>query len=452
MLRNTIYFGFIYLLLLNVSHAQSKVVDKIIAKVGSEIILYSDWREQVDYINEKQRTVNKEEECAILENILIQKFMVHQAKLDSIEVKDDEIENQLSARIDQILQYMGNDVKKFEEYYGQTVSEVRTRFREDLKSQLLSERLQNKVVGNITITPQETEKFFKSIPRDSVPYFNSEVEIAELVIKPTPNEEQLNKAKDKLYKIASRVKAGENFEKLAASFSDDPGSGKQGGNLGWMKRGTLVPEYEAAAFRLEQDSLSEIVQSEFGFHLIQLLGRRGNNINTRHILIKPSLAESDITLARNKIDSVRKIMIKDSIPFEVIVRKFSDKNSETYNYGGQIVNPKTSNSYFEIADLEPDVYFAVDNLKPGEYSKVVESNDQEGKKYFRVFKLISRTQPHKANLLQDYSKIQQAAKEQKKNEKFREWLNNHIPKVYSYLESDLSESCPNLVVWKKRSN
>ncbi len=442
----------IYLVILNITNSQAKVVDKIIAKVGSEIILYSDWREQVDYVNEKQKISSKEDECAILENILIQKFMVHQAKLDSIDVKDEEIENQLSARIDQILQYMGNDVKKFEEYYGQTIGEVRARFKEDLRSQLLSERLQNKVVGNATVTPQETEKFFKSIPKDSVPYFNSEVEIAELVIKPTPNDDQLNKAKDKLNKIAARIRAGEDFEKLATTFSDDPGSGKQGGNLGWMKRGSLVPEFEAAAFKLEQDSLSEVIQSEFGFHLIQLLGRRGNNINTRHILIKPSLADADIELARKKIDSIRNVMIKDSLAFELVVRKFGDKNSETYNYGGQIVNPKTGNSYFEIADLEPDVYFAVDNLKPKEYSKVVESNDQEGKKYFRVFKLISRTQPHKANLQQDYSKIQQAAKEQKKNEKFREWLNNHIPKIYSDIDLQLAEACPNLSAWKKKSN
>lgn len=439
------------LLLVNSLFAQGKTVDKIVAKVGSEIVLYSDWREQVEYINEKQKSLNEGDECAILENILIQKFMVHQAKLDSIEIQDEEIENQLSARIDQILQYMGNDMKKFEEYYGQSVAEVRERFREDLKSQMLTERLQNKVLGNINVTPKETEKFFQSIPKDSIPYFNSEVEIAEIIIKPVPNEIQMNKAKDKLNKLATRIRAGEDFGKLASTYSEDPGSGKQGGNLGWMKRGSLVPEYEAAAFRLDTDSLSAVTQSEYGFHLIQLLGRRGNNINTRHILVRPELADEDIQKARHLIDSVREKIIKDTIPFELMVRRHSDKKSETYNYGGQLVNPKSGNSYFEIADLEPDVYFAIDNLKVGEISKMVESRDQEGKKYFRIFKLISRSSPHKANLLQDYSKIQQAAKEQKKNEKFREWLNVHIPRIYSDVDPSISTGCPNLQVWSAAS-
>ncbi|NOT36961.1 MAG: peptidylprolyl isomerase [Saprospiraceae bacterium] len=430
-----------------VTLAQKRSVDKIIAKVGSEIILYSDWQEQISFIGEKQGSLNKNDECSVLENILIQKFMVHQAKLDSVEINDEEVETQLTARVEQILQYMGNDVKKFEEYYGQSVSEVRERFREDLKSQLLTERLQTKVLGNITVTPNETEKFFQSIPKDSIPYFNSEVEIAEILIRPVPNEEQMQKAKDKLNKISNRIRAGEDFAKLASLLSEDVGSGKQGGSLGWLKRGTLVPEYEAAAYRLEQDSLSAITQSEFGFHLIQLLGRRGNTINTRHILIKPELSDGDITKAKNELDSVRNKIIKDSIPFEIMVRKHSDKKSETYNYGGQLVNPKTGNSYFEIADLDPDVYFAVDNLKVGEISKIVESKDQEGKKYFRIFKLISRTPPHKANLLQDYAKIQIAAKEQKKNEKFREWLNVHIPKIYSDVDAGIVGNCPNLQVW-----
>ncbi|MCC6816775.1 MAG: peptidylprolyl isomerase [Saprospiraceae bacterium] len=446
-MRKLIVILFIVTNIFHSVYSQSQIVDKIIAKVGSEIILYSDWREQIAFINEKQKNLSEDDECAILENLLIQKFMVHQAKLDSIDVKDEEIESQLNARIEQILQYMNNDIKKFEEYYGQSINEVKERFRDDLKSQLLSERLQNKVLGNITVTPKETEEFFKLIPKDSVPYFNSEVEIAELVIKPEPNEEQLNKAKEKLQKLADRIRAGEDFGKLAGIYSEDPGSAKQGGSLGWMKRGVLVPEYEAAAFKLADDSLSEVVQSEFGFHLIQLIGRRGNNINTRHILIKPTVSDGDIENSRKQIDSIRERILKDTIPFEIIVRKFGDKKSESYNFGGQIVNQKTGNSYFEIADLDPDVYFAIDNLKPGEISNVVVSNDQEGKKYFRVFKLISRSSPHKANLLQDYSKIQQAAKEQKKNEKFREWLEAHVPRIYSDIDPLILNNCPNLQIW-----
>ncbi len=430
---------------------QEQRVDKIIAKVGSEIVLYSDWQEQVSYIKEKQSFLSEADQCSILENLLIQKFMVHQAKLDSVDVKDEEIENQLNARIDQILQYMGNDNKKFEEYYGQSVNEVRNRFKEDLKAQLLTEKLQSKIVGSITVTPKETEQFYKAIPKDSIPYFSSEVEIAEIVVRPSTSSDEINKAKEKLKKIIQRIKNGEDFGKLASIYSEDEGSGKQGGALGWMKRGSLVPEFEATAYKLEQDSISEIVETEFGFHIIQLLGRRGNNINTRHILVKPQFTEADYEKAKKSLEEIRTKLLKDSIPFEQMVRKYSDKKSDTYNFGGQLVNQKTGNSYFEIADLDPDVYFAIDNIKVGEISQIVESKDQEGKKYFRIFKLISRTVPHKANLKQDYSKIQQAAKELKKNQIFRDWLNQHVPKIYSDVDEEIIKDCPNLQIWSSKS-
>ncbi|MFN8279632.1 MAG: peptidylprolyl isomerase [Saprospiraceae bacterium] len=426
---------------------QFRAIDKIIAKVGSEIVLYSDWQEQIAYIKDKQNFLSNNDDCAILENLLVQKFMVHQAKLDSIEIKDEEVESQLNARIDQIMQYMGNDNAKFEEYYGQSVNEVRKRFRDDLKAQILTEKLQNKIVGSVTITPKEAEKFYKSIPKDSLPYLSSEVEIAEIVVRPKPSTEETDHAREKLRKLQQRIRAGEDFGKLAGIYSDDLGSGKQGGQLGWTKRGTLVPEFEAVAYKLEQDSISDIVESDYGFHIIQLLGRRGNNINTRHILIKPEITEKELEQARASLREIRKKINADTIPFEQQVRKYSDKKSDTYNFGGQLVNQKTSNSYFEIADLEPDVYFAIDKLKVGEISDVIESKDPEGKKYFRILKLVSRSAPHKANLRQDYAKIQQAAKDLKKNEIFRDWLNSHAPKIYSEVDPEIVAQCPNLSIW-----
>ncbi len=428
--------------------AQTPVtVDKIIAKVGGEIILYSDWKDQIAFISERQGNLTEDDYCGVLENLLFQKFMVHQAKLDSVTVQDEEVEQQLSARIDQILQYMENDVSKFEEYYGQSIEQVRSRFRDDLKNQLLSERLQNKVLGNISVTPKEVETFYKNIPKDSIPYFSSEVEISEIIYKPKPNPTEVKNAKDKLEKILSRIRSGEDFEKLAKLYSDDLGSAKTGGNLGWMKRGSLVPEYEAAAFNLEKDSISGIIESEYGYHIIQLLGRRGNNINTRHILVKVKYTEDDYAAANKYLDSIRTVIIKDTISFETAVRNYSDKNSETYNSGGQLVNQKTGNSYFEVADLDPDIYFATDGLKPGQLSKVIAANEPDGKKVFKIIKLVSRSTPHRANLQQDYHKIQTAAKEIKKNEHFRIWLEQKIPSVYSFIDPAIKLDCPNLQNW-----
>ncbi|MBL0238477.1 MAG: peptidylprolyl isomerase [Saprospiraceae bacterium] len=442
-----------FILGINISFSQeSKTIDKIIGKIGGEIILYSDWNDQVSYIKEKQTQLSHEDQCAIFENMFIQKFMIHQARLDSVEVKDEEIDQQLEARIEQILQYMENDTKKFEAYYGQTVNQVRDKFRDDLMNQMLSERLQQKVIGEVTITPDETELFFKRIPKDSLPYFNSEVEISEIVYKPKVNPIEVQKAKDKLSKLLVRLNLGEDFAKLASTYSDDLGSAKNGGNLGWIKRGNLVPEFEAVAFNLEKDSISGIVETEFGYHVIQLLGRRGNNINTRHILIKPQYTDHDYTLAEKYLDSIRTKMLHDTMSFESAVRIFSDKKTESYHNGGQVLNPKTGNSYFEVADLEPDIYFAIDALKVGELSKAIPSKDQEGKTYYRIFKLRSRTDPHKANLKQDYSKIQAAAKENKKNEYFKEWIDRKLPKVYIEIDPIIKSQCPNLSNWGTTNN
>jgi len=452
---NKMKFNILLFFILSINNSfsqESKTIDKIIGKIGGEIILYSDWNDQVSYIKEKQAQLSDEDQCAILENMFIQKFMIHQARLDSIEVKDEEIDQQLDARIEQILQYMENDTKKFEAYYGQTVNQVREKFRDDLMNQMLSERLQQKVIGEVTITPDETELFFKKIPKDSLPYFNSEVEISEIVYKPKVNPTEVQKAKDKLSKLLVRLNQGEDFAKLASTYSDDLGSAKNGGNLGWIKRGNLVPEFEAVAFNLEKDSISGIVETEFGYHVIQLLGRRGNNINTRHILIKPQYTDDDYALAEKYLDSIRTKMLHDTMSFESAVRLFSDKKTESYHNGGQVLNPKTGNSYFEVADLEPDIYFAIDALKVGEISKAIPSKDQDGKKYYRIFKLRSRTDPHKANLKQDYSKIQAAAKENKKNEYFKEWIDRKLPKVYIEIDPIIKSQCPNLNNWGTTNN
>ncbi|HUN15368.1 MAG TPA: peptidylprolyl isomerase [Saprospiraceae bacterium] len=429
---------------LNIQAQQSSIVDGIIAKVGGEILLYSEWQEQIAYIKEKQAFLTDEDKCGILQNMLVQKFLIHQAKVDSLEVKDEEVDVQLNARIDQILNYMNNDFNKFEEYYGQPVSKVKERFREDIKNQLYTERMQGKITGNINLTPKEVEQFFKLIPKDSLPYLNAEVEIAELVVYPKINSDQEKNAKEKLEKILAKIKSGEDFSKLAKLHSDDPGSAKNGGELGWMKRGNLVPEFEATAYNLEKDSVSEIIETEYGFHIIKLIGRRGNSILTKHILIKPNFETSDYEKAEKYLDSLRSKIIKDTVVFEAAVREYSSKKAESYHNGGRILNPKTGTSYIEMGDLDPDVYFAIESMKSGEISKVISSTEPDGKKYFRLIKLLSRSSPHKANLKQDYSRIQLAAQEQKKNAIFQEWIAKNLPNVFVEIDPKMDALCPGI--------
>lgn len=296
--------------------AQREVIDKVVATIGGELVLLSEVEEQFALMEAQSGVLPEGARCNIMDQLMASKLLVNQAKLDSLEVSDEEVEAQLDARIERILSFMNNDVAQFESYYGQTINEVKAQFREDLKSQILADRMRSQVMASVTVTPSEVKKFFNSIPLDSLPYFNSEVEVGEIVYKPKINEEERQKTIEKLESIRQRILDGEDFAELASKFSDD-GSARGGGDLGWARRGKYVPEFEAAAFKLEKEELSPVIESEFGFHIIQMLERRGNSIHVRHILIKPEITDADLEKAKVHLDSVRQFLLSDSLSFSL---------------------------------------------------------------------------------------------------------------------------------------
>ncbi len=447
-----IALGLLTIFLASQMMAQREVIDKVIANVGGEYVLLSELEEQIALINDKQGgKLPPDARCLMLDNLLTQKLLVNQAKIDSVLVSDEEVEDQMNARIEQILDYMGGDVNQFEEYYGQSIGEVKQSFREDLKSQLLADRMRAKVMEGISVTPSEVKTFFKKIPRDSLPYFNSEVEIGEIVMKPTVNEVEHQKAIDKLESIRKRiVEGGESFEELAKKYSDDFASARIGGDLGWTKRGKFVAAFEAAAYKLDENQISEVVESEFGFHLIQLLGRRGNSISTRHILVKPEITEADFQLTEHKLDSVRHLLMTDSISYSRAVKAFGYKEVQSFNNDGKLVNPASGNSFFEIGDLEPAIYFTIDTMKIGEFSKPFSYTDQRGETYFRIVQLQSRTQPHVASLEKDYAKIQTATIEQKKSTQTAKWVEQKVGSTYIRIDQSYL-GCPDIDKWLEGS-
>lgn len=433
----------------NLLAQQKEVIDKVVAIVGSELVLLSDIEEQRALMESQNGTLPENARCLILDNMLSTNLLLNQAKLDSVVVADEEVESQLNARIDRILQYMNGDVSQFEEYYGQSVGKVKEQFREDLKNQLLSDRMRGEIMIGITVTPAEVQDFFDKIPADSLPYFNSEVEIGEVVYYPKVNEEERQKAMDKLTDLRQQIVDGADFAELAQKHSDDPGSGRIGGDLGWTKRGSFVPEFEAAAYNLDKGEMSDLVESEFGFHLIQLLERRGNSIKARHILVKPEITDADMELAKNQLDTVRMLVETDSVSFSRAIKKFSDEDTQSYNNDGRMVNPATGNTFFEIGDLDPDIYFTVDTMEIGSLSAPFEFVDQTGETAFRIVQLQSRSKPHKANLKQDYSKIQKAAIESKKSEFVAQWVEERVNSTYITVD-DMYNTCPNLDRWEKK--
>ncbi|MBK6903706.1 MAG: peptidylprolyl isomerase [Saprospirales bacterium] len=428
--------------------SQKSTIDKVVATVGGELILLSEIEEQKAALEAQQGGLPPEASCLILDNIMAQKLLVNQAKLDSIIVLDAEVEAQLDLRIEQILAYMNNDYQQFEDYYGQTVTQVKDQFRNELRDQILAERMRGQVLTGITVTPAEVKAFFSRIPADSLPYFNSEVEVSEIVYRPKINEAERKIAMDKLTDLRERILVkGEDFAALAQKYSDDFASGRIGGDLGLTKRGKFVPNFEAAAYNLEVDEISSIVETEFGFHIIQLLERRGNSIHTRHILIKPEITEDDLKLAEEKLDSVRELILTDSLVFSKALKDFGFKDVQSFNNDGRMINQRTGNNFFEIADLEPDIYFALDTLEIGEISAPFAFRSPSGEILFRMVKLVSRSNPHRANLREDYSKIQAAAVEEKKNILLNEWVQEKVFSTFISIDP-LFADCPTLEKWR----
>jgi len=430
----------------NLFGQDKKVIDKIIANIGNEYVLLSDLEQVYAQMSEQQGFLPEEAKCNMLESLIASNLMLNQARLDSIEILDEEVEAQLSARIDQILGFMGGSVQQFEEYYGQSTAEVKSRFRDDLKNKLMIERMQGRIMADATVTPSEVKAFFERIPVDSLPYFNSEVELGEIVYKPVISDAEKAKSKAALEDIRKRVlEGGEDFATLAKKYSADLGSGSQGGELGWAKRGSYVPEFEATAYNLEKNEYSEVIETDFGFHFMQLLDRRGNSIKVRHILIRPILTDEDKNKALGKLDTIRSLISGDSLSFSLAVKFFSDKEQQSYNNGGRMVNPKTGNTFFEIADLDPDTYFTIDTMAIGNISTPIPF-DNRGDVMYRLIYLQSRTDPHKANLKQDYDKIRSAAIEERKALYMSDWIENKISSTYINIEKSY-QGCPNLSKW-----
>ncbi|MBK9985020.1 MAG: peptidylprolyl isomerase [Saprospiraceae bacterium] len=424
------------------------VLDKIIAKVGGEVIFHSDVEEQMAMMRERKATPGDAERCLILESLMAQAMLVHYAKIDSVEVTDDQVESEIDSRMNQILSMMNNDRKMFQDVYGQTVSEMREQVKDDMLRKLLADKMRAEIMNKVGVTPSEVVDFYHRIPADSLPYFNAEVELAEIVIKPKVNQEERAKALQKINSIKDQIKAGADFEELARKYSDD-GSAKDGGNLGWTTRGNFVPEFEGAAFQLEKGQISDVVESEFGFHIIQLIERRVNSINTRHILIRPRITDPDLEKTKNKLDSIKHLIEIDTMTFADAVHKFGDKKVQSFSNNGRMINPKTSNTFFETGDVDSEIFFNIDTLSVGEITPPIQYRTPLGDYEYKIVQLQGRTSPHLANLKQDYSRIQDAARESKRNLAFGDWLSKKLASTYILIDPQYRQ-CPNIEHWQAK--
>ncbi len=428
------------------SAQQSYVLDKVIASVGNEYILLSEVEEEFSYARSRDANVSEDVKCNILDALIAQKLIVHHAKLDSVVVSDEEVEHELMLRFQSILSQMNNDEEFFRNYYGASIGEMKERYREDQKELLLANRMQLRLIQSVDITPKEVLEYFNRIPTDSLPYLDSEVEIGEIVIFPIVNEIERQKTLEQMEFIQSELESGNaTFEELAQKYSQD-GTAQQGGDLGFAARGNYVPEFEAVAFTLDPGEISEIVETEFGFHIIKQVERRGLNVRVKHIILKPEITEEDLSLALTKADSLRKMINSGEIDFITAVRRFSDSKTASYNNGGRVTNRLNNTTFFETKELDPDVYFAIIDLEIGDLSEPIESKDPRRGTYYQLVQLQSIKRPHRASISQDYDKISFFAKENKKAEYFGNWVKDKMEATYITVDKSFGY-CPDLIKW-----
>jgi peptidyl-prolyl cis-trans isomerase SurA len=411
-----------------------KKIDGVVAIVGEKIVLQSAVESQLEQI--KAQGYEQDEQllkCQILEELLYQKLLANRAQIDSLNVSDEEINSAIDQRIAYFVGQIGSE-QKLEEYFGKSINALREDFKPVFKEQMMAQRMESRITSDVKITPEDVRKFYYSIPKDSLPLLPAEMQMSQIVLFPKVSKAEKQRLTEKLLGFKNRVDSGEDFSLLATLYSEDQGSATKGGELGFLSRGVLVPEFEAAAFRLQDGEISDVVQTKFGFHLIQMISRRGEQINVRHILLKPSFSTITMNRAKTKLDSITNLIRIDSLSFEEAAYQFSQDDSK--NNGGLLINPQTGTSSFAIEEIEPSIYFALEKMEKNQISEPLVFTSIDQRKGYRILFLNERTVSHRANLKDDYDRIRLVAEQELKNKTSKEWVNNTINETYILIKED----------------
>ena len=423
----------------------SQSIDKIQAKIGSEILLISDIENQYNQVL-SQGVINTENlRCNIIDELLLQNFLVHHAKIDStIEIVQDDIDAEINNRISFFEKQLGS-LEKVESYFNRSISSMEDELMLIVKDQFYSQKKQSKIINDVKITPNEVKDFYNKLITDDIPTVPTKVELSQLVILPRISEEKEQIIKDKLNSFRKRIYDGEDFKVLATLYSDDPSSARSGGELGFMSRGDLVPEFERAAFKLKKDEISEVVQSKFGFHIIQMIERRGEQINVRHILLKPKFSSSSLKSASDKITSIKLEIDSNLLSFEEAIIEYSDDDSK--NNGGLIINPQTGTTQFTYEELDPSIRYMVEKMSEGDISKPSLTKSQDGTQAaYRLLKIKSKKLEHKANVIDDFDLLKEYALANKKQTVLDNWVTDNLDATFISLSPELSK-CPCYNKW-----
>lgn len=432
-------YTFILFLFSQLAFSQQQVIDQVIGIVGKYPILYSDLQNMMLEQEKNEQPVNK---CKALELLLYQKLLVAQADRDSITVSDAEVDNELNRRMAYFIQQFGSE-EKLENYYGKRTNVIKDDLRADIQEQLLAQRMSGKITGDTKLTPGEVRMYYKTIPEDSLPLINSEVELQQIVKRPEFSAEAKQEAKEQLESYRQRILKGEaKFSSLARLYSEDPGSSKDGGKL-TFGRGMMVPEFEAVAFKLKTGEISNAFETNYGYHIIELLERKGDFLDVRHILVIPKMSNADFFKCKNQLDTIYQSIKAGKITFEEAARRYSD-DKDTKQNGGLMINPATASTKFDNEDLnqmdqagQKGIIATLNNMQVGDITEPMDFMSMtDGKRGFRIVKLKNRIDPHKLNIKDDYQKIAMMGTTDKNKKLVKDWIKKRSKITYMKLDPE----------------
>ncbi len=428
-------------------HAQDKIIDQIVAVVGNNVILKSDIENMFNQQQLQGITSEGDMKCEILENLLVEKLLLAEAELDTtIEVSDSQVNQSLDQRIQYFTQQLGSE-KAVEAYFKKPVVQIKAELEEMVRNQSMTQQMQGKIMGDVTVTPAEVRYYYRNLPKSEIPMIDAQVEYAQISFYPPISLEEENRVKAKLREYKKRIENGDKFSTLAVLYSEGP-SAPQGGELGYMGRAQLDQTYAAAAFNLKGDRVSNVVKSEFGYHIIQLVDRKGERVNTRHIILKPKPTPEALQESYDRLDSLANFIRMEDITFEQAAQNYSgDKDSR--NNGGLAINPRTLSSKWRKDELDPMVSKIVDGLKINEISDPFKTIDDKQRVVYKIVKLIKRSDQHPANLQEDYQTLTDLYLEKKKQEVLDNWISERQAKTYISIDDTYVNCNFQFVGWIK---
>lgn len=418
---------------------ERQVADRIAAIVGDEIVLQSEVMKSLAQTPGADTLSTSVKRCKTLAKTIEKKLLLTKAKTDSINVKDSRVEAELNRRIQYFVRQIGSR-DKLEDYYEKSIPEIREQFRDPVRELLRSQRMKRQLLADVSLSPQEVKSYFQGLPQDSIPYFNTQVKLAQIVKEPKPTQRQRKKAKSRLRELRKRiVDENESFDNLAILYSDDESSATDGGDLGMQKQTNLNNKLASVAIQLTKGEVSNVIETKQGFHLVKLLERKGNKVHIKHILKEPSITSTAKRQTRNFLDSLRQMVLRDSLSFERAAIQYSD-DEQTRNNGGLITNQQTGATKIPVKQLNSEMFFNADTMAEGSISEPLPMSDGRKTRAYRIIQVKEKSPPHRANLQQDYPRLKRMAVEAAKQDKLKSWYRDYAKQTYLKIQTDAT-SC-----------